>query len=321
MRIAPLPPEWRCLEGKVHYVQQSSRTEYSSTCPKCGGEVHPNGELPDRCRLFVDDHPTLFCRRCGLVAYPDQFGGDGKWTPPTPAELEIFRQKREESEAARLRSAQRALDNLRDTKLWEKYAEMSGRQERLWWEKRGVPYPFQVMWELGWDYDLSRWGCASATIPLFDSDGQCLNVKHRLEDDSKGRYRYNITGQDAPLWLADLAADMGGHVVAVEGEIKSMVLAITLDDPGACVVGLPGLNPPASITDTLAKAERLTLVLDPGSDVPGADGWSPAGKLARSIGRQQCKVLITPMKIDDGIMAAGLGKNEIRTMLGAAVAM
>lgn len=55
MREAALPPQWACLTGKVLFVQQHSPTEWSSTCPECGGDVHPSGEWPDRCRLFVDE--------------------------------------------------------------------------------------------------------------------------------------------------------------------------------------------------------------------------------------------------------------------------
>ena len=319
MRPSPLPPEWQCLEGKVHHVQQVSAKEYCCTCPTCGGSVHQSGEWPDRCRLFVDDHPTLFCRRCGLVAYPDQFG-DGQWTPPTPQELEAFRQKREESEAARLRSAERALTHLRDTKLWEQYAEMSGERGRQWWEGRGIPYPFQVLWNFGWDYDLSRWGCASATIPLFDRAGECVNIKHRLEDDSKGRYRYNITGE-APLFLCDPDVSLENHIIAVEGEVKAAVTYITLDNPNACIVGLPGLNPSQSITDTLAQADRVTLVLDPESDRPGKDGWSAAGKLVKAVGRDKCKLLVPPSKVDDGLLASQSDRWDMRRLLRQAVEM
>ena len=318
MKPAPLPAEWRCLEGKVQYVQRVSAKEYSCTCPTCGGLVHESGEWPDRCRLFVDDHPTLFCRRCGLVAYPDQFG-DGRFTPPTPEELEKFRQKREESEAARLRSAERALQHLRDTKLWEQYADMSGERGRQWWEGRGIPYPFQAIWSLGFDYDLARWGCASATIPLFNQAGECLNVKHRLLDESNGKYRYNVAGQDAPLFLCDPEADMSGHVVAVEGEIKAAVSYITMDDPKACVVGLPGLTPPQSITAMLSQAERVTLVLDPGSDDRVNGGWSPMGRLVSKIGRTKCKVLIPVSKIDDSLLAMQADKWDVRRFLAQAV--
>jgi len=254
-----------------------------------------------------------------LIAYPDQFG-DERWQPPTAQELEAFRQKREQSEAARLRSAERALAHLRDTKLWEKYAEMAGDQGRTWWEGRGIPYPFQAIWNLGWDYDLSRWGCASATIPLFDQAGDCVNIKHRLTDDSKGRYRYNIKG-DAPLWLADPDISLENHVIAVEGEVKAAVSYVTLDDPTACIVGLPGLSPSQSITDTLSQADRVTLVLDPGSDKRNGNGWSTAGKLVSAIGRRKTRVIIPPAKVDDALLAAKLDKYAVQRLLAQAVEM
>ena len=316
MKPATLPPEFIGLQGQVNYVQQASRTEFCSSCPKCGGEPHANGELPDRFRMFLDKKIVGWCRRCSFLWFPDMADN---YDPPSPEELEGWRKKQEETEQQRLRSAQLALANLRSTRLWEQYAEMSGPQGRAWWEKRGVPYVWQTIWNLGWDYDMTRWGCASATIPLFNQAGECENVKHRLEDDSKGRYRYNVAGCDAPLFLCDPEADMSGHVIAVEGETKSMVTAITLDDPSACIVGLPGLNPPPSITDTLAKADRVTLVLDPGSDVRNGSGWSPAGKLVKAIGRDKCHVLTTSAKVDDAILAAELGKYDVKQWLSQAV--
>ena len=319
MKPAPLPPEFSALHGQVQHVQQASRTEFCSSCPRCGGEVHQSGELPDRFRLFLngrDGKVVGWCRRCSFLWFADMADN---YDPPTPQELEEWRKKQEETEEARLRSAQKALDNLRSTKLWEQYAELSGRQGRQWWEGQGIPYVWQTIWSLGFDYDLNRWGCASATIPLFNQTGECLNVKHRLLDESKGKYRYNVVGCDAPLFLCEPEADMSGHVIAVEGEKKAMVTFITLDDPQACVVGLPGLNPPPSITDTLAKAERVTLVLDPGSDTPNGDGWSPAGKLVSAVGRRKCRMLIPSMKIDDALLAAELDRWDVQRWLKQAV--
>jgi len=315
MKPSPLPPEWQCLETKVQYVQRVSAKEYSCSCPVCGGQVHESGEPPDRCRLFVDDHPTLWCRRCGTTAYPDQFG-DERFTPPTPEQLEGFRQKREESEAARLRSAQTALAHLRDTKLWEQFHKMLDDRARAYWRGRGIPDAYQNYWVLGWDHQRD-----AATIPIFGPAWEPLNVKLRLMDESKGRYRYLLSGQPAPLFLADPDMALENHVIAIEGELKAATTYVTLDDPSACIVGLPGLNPPPSITDALARAERVTLVLDPGSGKVAENGWSPAGKLVQAIGRKRCRVLITPMKIDDGIIAAGLCRGEVRAMIDAAVTM
>lgn len=108
MRESPLPPQWACLTGKVHHVQQHSPTEYSASCPKCGGDVHHNGEWPDRCRLFADEHPRLWCRHCGLLAYPDQYG-DNAYTPPSAQELERFRMERIAAEQENLRSVDHAI--------------------------------------------------------------------------------------------------------------------------------------------------------------------------------------------------------------------
>lgn len=315
MKPSSLPPQWASLEGKVQYVQRVSDKEYSCSCPKCGGFPHDSGEWPDRCRLFVDAHPTLFCRKCGLVAYPDQFG-DERFAPPSPEELERFRQEQKERAEARLRSAQRELELLRDSKLWERYNSMLGERERAWWRGRGIPDVWQELWEFGWDHQRN-----AATIPLFAPGGECVNIKLRLMDESAGRYRYHLTGQPAPLFLCDPDADMGGHVIAVEGEIKAAVTWITLDDSHTTVVGMPGLNPSPDVKRQLAQADRVTLVLDPGADKRGPDGWSPMGRLVKDIGRDRCSVLIPPCKIDDMLLAMGADKWDARWILKHAKAM
>lgn len=112
MRESALPPQWTCLTGKVRYVQQHSPTEWSATCPECGGDVHPSGEWPDNCRLFTGEHPFLWCSYCGLLAYPDQYG-DSAYTRPSTQELQKFRQKQIDREEAALRSADQAIAFLR----------------------------------------------------------------------------------------------------------------------------------------------------------------------------------------------------------------
>lgn len=248
--------------------------------------------------------------------WPDQAPN---YKPPSVEELDQWRREREAEEQGRLAEAQRRLDYLTSNELWVQYHDMMDDHARRWWAGRGVPVDYQNFWSLGWDHDSHRWGCPSATIPLFGPDWKILNIKHRLADDSKGRYRYNVSGLDAPMFLCDPDMELDGHVIACEGEVKSMVVAITLDDPAAVVVGIPGLNPSPAITDTLAKADQVTLVLDPGSDTPGKDGWSPMGRLIRDIGREKTRILIPPVKIDDGILMCKLSKREVVAMLDAAV--
>ena len=308
---APLPAVFAQYQTQVQYVQKVGHSKWTSNCPACSGSIHPDGELPNRCVWFYDDKPLGFCFRCGKTFWPD---AAHDWTPPTTEELERWQQEREAEQEGRLRSAQLALTNLRSQNLYVQYNSMMQDRERQWWRSRGVPDVYQNIWELGWCHDRD-----AASIPLFGPDYELKNIKYRLTDTSNGKYRYHLTGLPAPMFMCDPEAALENHVVAVEGELKSMVVHVTLDDPNACVVGLPGLNPPPSITDTLAQADRVTLVLDPGSDVRNDNGWSPAGKLVSAIGRSKCKVLIPVSKIDDSLLAMQADKWDVRRLLTQAV--
>lgn len=321
-----LPPEWQCLSGVVQYVKRTSAYEWSCDCPFCRDSIpHDwNSGPPDRGMLRTDGKIRFWCRACGRVAFPDMFG-DERWERPSREEqqrdLEEWRRRAE----AKKHSAERELEHISAIKKWLQYSDMKDEAAREWWRKRGIPYGHQEFWSLGWDFDMNRWGYPSATIPLFDQQGNILNIKHRLqvpkaEESKVGKYRYNVPGLPQPMFLCNPELPLDNHVIAVEGEVKSMVVWATLDDPAACIVGLPGLNPAPHITDTLAKVDAVTLVLDPGADERGPDGWSKMGKLVQAIGRQKTSVLVPPLKVDDGILMAHLDKRDVRVMIESAVA-
>jgi hypothetical protein len=318
-REAQLPAQWECLAGLVSYVQEPVEgREYSSSCPKCGGYPHPDGEWPDRCRLFVGDHPRLWCRACGLVAFPDQFGAQG-YQRPDPAQLEQWRREQQAKEQDRKQSAERALAHLRDTKLWEKYADMCGDREQQHWIARGIPSGFQVLWTLGFDHQRQ-----SLTIPLFDASGNIANIKHRYLDPppGRGRYFYELPGQPQPMFRCTPEEPLTGNVTVVEGEIKAMVLFVTLDDSKERIVGLPGLNPSAGIVKELEQADQITLILDPGADKRGPDGQpAPGAKVVMDLGRGRCRVLIPPAKIDDMLLAMAADRWDARRLLKQAKAV
>ena len=310
----PLPPQFRHMAGQLHYVQQVSSTEYSASCPQCGGEVHQSGEWPDRLRIFVDDKPLMWCRRCDFLQFPDSQQG---YEPPTLQEIEHRRQALVARAEADKRSAERALELLCNGQLWESY--YGGAVGRRYWLRRGVPDVWQGVWRLGWV--VGRRFCLggedrlvdAATIPLFGHDWAPLNIKYRLEPaPDEGKYRYELAGQAQPLFMCDPEHELGGHVIAVEGEIKSMVTYVTMDDAKATIVGLPGTNPSPSIVEQLRQADRITLVMDPGA--------KPAGvKLAREIGIGKTWLLETPMKVDDGILETRMTARELATMLKGAL--
>lgn len=298
-RESSLPPIFAEYAGTARFVQRVSDHEYSSSCPKCGGDVHADHTWPDRCRWFVDEKPLGWCRRCSALFFPD-----GAKSTMTPQAFQDWRVQQIEREEARKRSAERALAHLRSDRAWVRYYEARGMEGTRFWTWRGVPEAFQDIWQLGF--------CPghSATIPLFDHDWQVLNIKHRLlsTNDAGMKYRYEITGQGQPPFLCLPDAALSGHMVAVEGEIKAMVMFSRLDDPNVVMVGLPGASPSAAVLAQIGAAETITLVMDPGAE-------EQAERIADKLGRERCRVLIPAGKVDDLILACDASKWDIRRWL------
>ena len=318
-RESPLPPEWACLEGLVHSVQQVTLTEFSSSCPSCGDSGHTGREKSDRCRLFTDGgHPRLWCRKCNFVAYPDQYG-EGKFPRPTPQQLGKWKEERQEEEAKRKVIAEKAATDLRNAGTWEQYHRgLNGNNNgRNYWKNRGIPDKWQDYWGLGWkgEYyvtgkDNEKYFTPTATIPLFAPGREILNIKHRLvaPPDGVGKYRYEIRHQIAPMFLTRPDRELDKkHVIAIEGELKAAITFIYMEDNDACMVGLPGTNPPPGIIEELSKCESVILVFDPGSEEQGE-------RLARSIGRKT-RLLILPNKVDDTIIQLRAKPYAIRAWL------
>jgi len=298
---------------QVRYIQRVSDTEWSSTCHHCQGEVHPGGELPDRCRWFTRGKNLGWCRRCGGLFWPD---GDKL----SPAQLTQWREEQKHREQERKRSAERAMKHLRHEALWKRYHQALSEQSRDHWRKRGVSDSMQDYWQLGWK---DRWTfpqpngslhhTPSLTIPIFGQGWAISNVKHRLisPPEKRSKYIYEVRGQGAPLFLCQPDKALEGQIIAVEGEIKSMVCQLHLG-AAELVVGLPGAAPGKLAIGQLSKADRVTLIMDPGSE-------EQADQLAGKIGRQRCRILVTPVKIDDGILAGNLTQCELQGLLRSAV--
>lgn len=316
MRAADLPPVFARYVGKARYVRRVSDKEYSSSCPSCGGEPHDDGEWPDRCRWFVDQKPLGWCRRCSATFWPD----DNRHEPPSREQIDAWRAAQIAREEARKRSAEIALKHLRDGSLWERYyAELEqSPQAQAYWEKRGIPGGWQSFWKLGWDAEHEvrthemTYHVTTATIPVFAAGWQIQQIRHRVVNPPDGcpKYYPEVFGQPSPVFLTDPDAELTGRVYAIEGEIKSMVVKARLDDE-TTVVGLPGTNPGAQITTALTKAEQIVVVLDPGAE-------KEAKRLTETLGVKRCKVLITPQKIDDGIIQSKLSARQIKLLLDSA---
>ena len=312
-REISLPPEFKSLKGRVQHIQRKSATELSGSCPKCGDTGHVGRDLPDRFVMFLaGGNPRGFCRRCGYFVWADQT--DPNASRPTKAELDRWRAEQIQREEARKRSAERALAHLRDSETWRFYHEGLGSAGKRFWLGRGVPEAWQSFWSLGWTGQHQFGGIVSdaASIPIMNMDGKLVQIKYRLVDESKGLYRNEVIDGGAHPFICDVDADWGGHVFVVEGEIKSQVVFLTLDDSSYAMLGLPGLQLSDDSAKILQGAGRVTLVLDPGAKRQGL-------KLAREIGIEKTWLLVPSMKVDDGINSAKLSKREVKNLLGTAI--
>ena len=323
MRQDSLPPVFAQYEGLVHCVHRHSEKRWTSSCPACGGEEHSEpgrrGELSDRCVWFVDDKPLGWCSRCSSLFWADQAPG---YKPPTPEELAAWIARHDQELEARRKHAERILADFRRSEIWQRYHDQMTDVMQRWWEQRGVPRCFQDYWKLGWKDGHHIMGPGgvwtavnAATIPVFDSNWDVLNIKLRLADDRPqgvGKYIYELSHQGRALYRCEPDRALDGIVVAIEGEIKAMVAFLTMD--GAMnVVGLPGATPGRSsetdpVIASLSGAERVVLVLDPDSRGQEA-AW------AERVGKGRLWVLNTHAKIDDAILAGGLDGSQVRAWL------
>jgi hypothetical protein len=305
-----LPPEFDWL--RTNYVQRWSNTEWSAACPRCGGEPHPNGEWPDRLRIFLDEPLRVWCRHCGwFTTAREQRGG----ASISEEEKARFRTEQIAYQEARKRSAELALRNLSDNRLWETLHNNLDKDARAWWRKRGIPDSMQDFWRLGWNPDLAYWHKResqqgpAASIPIFAPNWEAVDIKYRLINPPSPTDKYRATTKGQSLFLANPDASLDGHLIVVEGEIKAMVTALKLGDMN--IVGLPSKSPSRDIIDLLKKADRITLVIDPDAKVEAYD-------LALEIGKHKVRGVRTPMKIDDGILAANLDDRDVLRLLDSA---
>lgn len=214
---------------------------------------------------------------------------------------------------AEIEKAQATLAELRDVQSWLRYhANLDGdNYARTMWDARGVPEWYQDWMKLGYDPSHTFWAgkeysSPTLTIPIYEPvSWEVVNVKHRILGDASeqiGKYRPEKSGLPASVFPASPDLPISGRVIAVEGEIKSMVTFITLGDANTQVIGLPSKNPSEAIIKQLSQVQDLILCLDPDAD---------ARSVAHEIGGR-VRIMDLPEKIDDYILANELDGDWLR---------
>ena len=197
--------EWRSLNG----------------CPQCGDGG--KGSNSDRFRVFIDDHPLVWCRRCGYTAFIDNLDKDSK---PTQAEinerrLRSLEQAREEHER-RLSALERMAQS--QDHIWY-HKRMTG-EHREYWHSEGMLDETIENFMLGYCplCHTDKEHRPSYTIPVF-SGGNLVNIRHRLiGGDQSDKYRPHMSGLGAQLFNTQSLSGPFDTVVLWEGEKKTIVM-------------------------------------------------------------------------------------------------
>jgi hypothetical protein len=331
-----LPPEFKELEGKVHYVAERVKgQEYSSACFQCGGEIHPDGSFPDRFRMFVaskaNGKPAGWCRHCGVTFFPDR--ENGSRYQPTPEQQAIWLAEQKRRERERFLETQRARELINREEIWEKYHNHLTDEARELYKKRGIDNQYWLdFWGLGY-CPFKRFAVGeqffsspSLTIPVFTPDKKVLTIEHRLlnPQDPGDKYRPEVRGLPAVIFIADYERELKdkGKVLVLEGKFKAMTTFIMADDPKLHVIGLPSKSPDLELLEQLKDCD-LIFCLDPDayflSDKQKAQGMktTAALRLAEHF-KDRARFMQLGGKIDDMLMAGQLDKIKLKKLMGKA---
>lgn len=289
--------------------------EWHGPCPWCGGD--------DRFVIFAKDpfpHWRFWCRKCHPHwDWIDNINTKLKVLSPLDrVKLATENAKRMEVELqAKIEQAQAVLKDLRESMVWIKYHDSMTEENREQWSQWGVPTYWQDYWSLGYDenhviyYEGQEWHTPTYAIPVFEPvTWNVLNVKHRLMRPPKANDRYRPERKGLPIeWFVAFTEEpIAGRTLLVEGEKKAMVSFITIDDPKLQVVGTPTCTPPDYLLDKLKDCEPIYICLD-----PDARGKMP--DLAQRLGRERCRIIELPEKIDDMIIKYKLDKKWARQII------
>ena len=278
---------WRCYSGEcgggdvIDYIQKMNNCDFSTACRILGGETVNNREEIARA---AEDRANK-----AILQMEQDF-----------AKYKLV------------------LDELKQTQAWLKYYNnlQSDLNIRTLWSKRGIPDVFQDIWQLGYcpSFTVStqsgKWNTPTLTIPIFGEGNEPLTIRHRLLNPPtpNDKYRPEKPGLHSHPFIADPENGYKiDNVLVVEGEIKSMVTYLTIDDPNLQVIGIPGKNNFRNIESKLV-GHNVIILFDP-------DATIQAFEAARKVAG---RVVNLPMKVDDAINDGILNKHSLKRLLADA---
>jgi hypothetical protein len=277
---------WNCFTGScgggdaIDFVQKWQGLEFKAACEFISGE-----KIADPQAMKESAESRLEAARIERIAA----------------------QEREAARRHELRTAEKHLlyHNNMLTNAWMRAA----------WNECGIDDGMQDFWSLGGCNNFSvdgQYTTPTLTIPIFNEQSELMTIRHRLikPENPKDKYRPDTAGLHSHPFLAfPVMGYDGGIIWVMEGEKKAMVTWTHANTDWQCI-GVPGQAMYNHLVNELRPVgQRVVVVPDPGAE-------EKAVALAREIGG---KVLQVPMKIDDYILLAKIGKDDLYRMQKQAV--
>lgn len=322
MREASLPVEFSELFGHIQYVQRKSPYEYSSSCPKCGGNIHSDGDFPDRFIMLMPERakakiPFGWCRKCGYRWWP----GQGNNQEVDQETIALLQQQAKEAEERRNAERLRKLAEFSTHELWEELHRRMGDEQRRWWREAGIPDEWQNYLKLGYTPDkpynvLKELRHSPAyTIPYFGYDFVFKTMQYRLcnPDNPLDRYRFE-QGLGTAYYMTTPSIEIRDEVIICEGAKKSMVVKIW-GEPNTTVLAVPSKNDwrGCGILEAVQQCGRVYILFDPDcyEEPPDSQAnWKPQPIMfAKEIG-DSARIIECPVKADDAFIHYNMSDDE-----------
>jgi len=330
MREDTLPSEFYELSGRVNFVHRKGQYEYSSSCFRCGGGIHSNGDFPDRFVMFLPGRKGMdfafgFCRKCGTKWWPGQ--RDGKAVDP--ATLALLERQAKEAEERHKEERRVKLAEFSTTELWNELHDRMEEEQKLWWNNAGIPSEWQDYLKLGYTPDKiyqSKNGLLHSpayTIPYFIYGFVFRTIQYRLcdPDNPTDRYRFE-SDLGTSYYMTTPSLKIGDQVIICEGAKKSMVTKIW-GEPKITVLAVPSKTDWRScgILEAVKDCGRVYILFDPDcyEQPPDSNSWTPQPVLfAKEIGKN-ARVMECPVKVDDAFIYYGMDQHEWNSLKKQAV--
>lgn len=298
--IRPIEQVISIAEQRWPHLQfdRKNSHEASSACPFCG-KATEDGFL-----IFED--MGYFCRQCSTTGWVDD-DKSRKLSEKELMDLRIRRlerkQKEQEERLKRLEEMHQCTDHLL-------YHRNLTSKHREYWYKEGIFDEAIDSFQLGYT---SKCPTAphspSYTIPVYDINNQLCNIRHRLVDESEGKYRPHLPNLPQQLFNAPVLTTPRDRITLLEGEKK----CVCLSQHGFLSVGIMGKS--FSWQDQWFEWFRphreIVIALDPDAK---ENAWELGQMFARE-GFNNVKVARFPVKPDDAIAKWGAGYDDIEEIL------